>query len=283
MRLRALAGALAGAAGLVAALAPAAAAAVPHTVQPGETLWSIAAANNSTTRTVAAFNGLPEDAMVVAGQTIQVPTEAEGAAALATAAPATAPASGAPAPVGGLEHTVVAGESLSSVAAANGLDAATLAAHNGLAADAFLIEGQTIAIPAASASAPAATAPAAIPPAPGMGHVPSPWGELHLAPAAADSWNAMRDHALEHGVDIYPGGPLSAYRTYEQQAYLYDLYLSGQGAPANPPGTSSHETGLAVDLAEPEMRAIVDEIGSSYGWGKIHGPDEWWHVDYLGG
>ena len=37
-------------------------AAVPHTVQPGETLWSIAAANNLTTRTVAAFNGLSENA-----------------------------------------------------------------------------------------------------------------------------------------------------------------------------------------------------------------------------
>ena len=42
-----------------------ASAAVPHTVQPGETLWSIAAANNLTTRTVAAFNGLSEDAQVV--------------------------------------------------------------------------------------------------------------------------------------------------------------------------------------------------------------------------
>ena len=31
---------------------------VAHTVAPGETLWSIAAANNLTTRTVAAYNGL---------------------------------------------------------------------------------------------------------------------------------------------------------------------------------------------------------------------------------
>ena len=29
---------------------------------------------------------------------------------------------------------------------------------------------------------------------------------------------------------------LSAYRTWEQQSYLYDLYLAGLGAPANPPG-----------------------------------------------
>jgi hypothetical protein len=55
-----------------------------------------------------------------------------------------------------------------------------------------------------------------IAPAPGMGHVPSPYGELHLLPAAADAWNAMRAEALSaYGIDIYPGGPVSAYRTYE--------------------------------------------------------------------
>ena len=57
-------------------------AAVPHVVQPGETLWSIAAANNLTTRTVAAFNGLSETSQVVLGSTIQVPSTVEGYAAL---------------------------------------------------------------------------------------------------------------------------------------------------------------------------------------------------------
>src|SRR5215211_5740066 len=60
-------------------------AAVAHTVQPGETLWSIAAANNLTTRTVAAFNGLSEDSQVVLGSTINVPTTVEGASALINA------------------------------------------------------------------------------------------------------------------------------------------------------------------------------------------------------
>jgi hypothetical protein len=35
-------------------------------------------------------------------------------------------------------------------------------------------------------------------------------------------------------------------------------------------------------VATPEMRWVVDQIGAGYGWGKIHGPGEWWHVDYLG-
>src|SRR3954452_22389282 len=68
-------------AGLLLAAAPAGAA-VAVTVQPGDTLWSIAARNNLTTRTVAAFNGLSENAQVVLGSTIRVPTVAEGAAAL---------------------------------------------------------------------------------------------------------------------------------------------------------------------------------------------------------
>ena len=69
-----------------AALAAPARAAVSCTrVLPGETLWSIAAANNFTTRTIAAYNGLSVDSPVYAGETIQIPTEAEGAAALASA------------------------------------------------------------------------------------------------------------------------------------------------------------------------------------------------------
>ena len=66
-------------------LAAPAGAAVPHVVQPGETLWSIAAANNLTTRTVAAFNGLSENSQVVLGSTIQVPSTVEGYAALQNA------------------------------------------------------------------------------------------------------------------------------------------------------------------------------------------------------
>ena len=251
-------------------------ASVPHVVVPGETLWSISASNNLTTRTVAAFNGMAEDAQVVEGQTIQVPTVEEGAAALGAAgiAPAAAPATTDPVSATqvatGASHTVVLGESLSSVAAANGVSIPDLAAANGIAPNGFLIEGTTISVPAPSASISTA----------GMGHIPSPSGELHLDPVAADSWNAMRDDSLNnHGVDLYPGGPASAYRTSEQQQELYDLYLSGQGAPANPPGTSTHELGTAVDLADPVMRDVVDQIGSAYGWMATI-PSEWWHVEH---
>jgi LysM repeat protein len=248
--------------------APGASAAVPHEVMPGETLWSIAAANNLTTRTVAVYNGVSEDTQVIAGQTIEVPTVAEGAGALA-AAPAE---SSAPEAGSGVSHTVARGESLSSVAAANGVTVDELATANGLAPDAYLIEGEAIQVPAATSLAP------------GMADIPSPWGPLQLRADAAEAWNAMRAEALRlYGIELEPGGPLSAYRTSDQQAELYDLYLSGQGAPAVPPGSSSHEAGLSVDLATPEMRSIVDEIGGQFGWGKVNGPGEWWHVDYVAG
>jgi LysM repeat protein len=222
-------------AGLLAS--PAALAAAPHRVLPGETLWSISTANNLTPRTVAIYNGLPENAQLLVGTTIYVPTVQEGAAALAAGAPAVAP----PATNGAVR-----------------------------AAPAGTLE----------AEAPTTTAVSA----PGLGHVPSPYGELSLIPAAADAWNAMRAEAKSvYGIDIYPGGPVSAYRSYAQQSALYGAFLAGLGAPANPPGTSSHEYGTAVDVQTPEMRSVIDQIGSKYGWGKIHAPGEWWHVDYLGG
>src|SRR3954447_22518985 len=75
-------------------------ASVAHVVQPGETLWSIAAANNLTTRTVAAVNGISPDAHVVIGSTVQVPPVRGGAAALGgpPAGPATPTAGTSSAP-----------------------------------------------------------------------------------------------------------------------------------------------------------------------------------------
>jgi LysM repeat protein len=158
---------LAGVVALPLAASPASAA-VAHTVLPGETLWSISVASNFTTRTIAAFNGIPVDGQVIAGETIEIPTEAEGAAALAA-------------------HPEY-GSSLASTTSSSG-------------------------------AATSWGSPPIYQSAPGMGHIPSPWGPLHLIPEAADAWNAMRAESLRlYGVDLYPGGPLSAFRTYEQQA-----------------------------------------------------------------
>src|SRR3954447_8553043 len=151
---------------LLAAAAPASAA-LPHTVQPGETLWSIAAANNLTTRTVAAFNGLSENAQVVLGSTINVPTVVEGASALQSAgvsqaAPvAAAPAApGAPAVLG--SYVVRPGDTLSGLAANSGVSLSSMAAANGLDPSGLLLTGTVLKLPSGSPAPPRASQPAPV-------------------------------------------------------------------------------------------------------------------------
>jgi N-acetylmuramoyl-L-alanine amidase len=173
---------------LLVAAAPANAA-VSHTVQPGETLWSIAAANNLTTRTVAAFNGVPETAQVVLGSTVNVPTTVEGASALQAAgvqlagvapqaatasAPAASTASGPP-PAG--SYVVRAGDTLSGLAANAGVGTAQIAAANGLDPSAALLTGTVLKLPSGS-------------PAPARSSQPLP--SQRVVPAAAPAPTATR-------------------------------------------------------------------------------------------
>src|SRR5436190_6502258 len=154
---------------LIALLIPAtpASAAVSHTVQPGETLWSIAAANNLTTRTVAAYNGLSENSQVVLGSKIMVPTSVEGYAALQRvgAVPATPTASAAPAATTAAatsgSYTVQPGDTLTGLAARSGVSVATLAARNGLDPAGLLVAGTSLNLAGGSAApAPSSDAPA---------------------------------------------------------------------------------------------------------------------------
>src|SRR4051794_3400173 len=103
---------------LITSLAAAtpASAGVPHVVQPGESLWSIAAANNFTTRALAAANGLSETSNVVLGSTIQIPSVSEASAALGAQTTAPTPAAAA-APGGG--YAVQPGDTLSGIAASH--------------------------------------------------------------------------------------------------------------------------------------------------------------------
>ena len=143
------------------AIAAPAPAYVAHTVAPGETLWSIAAASNLTTRTLAAANGLPADAQVVAGSTIQIPSEQEGAVALAgtgaapgtqpSAAPVASPAPQPAAPEPAGAYTVQPGDTLSSIAARSGVGTGQLAWMNGVDPAGVLLAGTVLKLPTASA------------------------------------------------------------------------------------------------------------------------------------
>jgi soluble lytic murein transglycosylase-like protein len=163
------------------ALTPAAAsAAVPHVVQPGETLWSIASSNGLYTGALAAFNGMSPEASVVLGQTIMVPSAAEALPAVNEALANGAPqpsgvvinggngvtnaaassssssssssgpsSSSAPPPAGA--YLVQPGDTFSSLAARAGVTAEQVAGVNGMALDQFLLAGTTIKLPPASA------------------------------------------------------------------------------------------------------------------------------------
>lgn len=169
----------------LAALPATASAAVPHVVAPGETLWSIASANNLYTGALAAFNGLPPEASVMLGQTIMVPSAAEALPAVneaiangapqpsgkvVAAAPAptsAAPASSSSAPPPAGAYLVQPGDTFSALAARAGVAAEQVAGVNGLDVNAPLVAGTTIKLPPASApvqqqsSPPAQAAPPA--------------------------------------------------------------------------------------------------------------------------
>ena len=160
--------------------APAAHGHVLHTVTAGETLWSIAAQANLTTRTVAAYNGLSESSGVVLGQTIKIPSVAEGQAALAgagaapsatstgsagggsSAAPAasTPAASAAAAPAALGAYVVRPGDTLSGLAAQTGVPTAQMAFMNGLEPSAQLLIGTVLKLPSGAPAPARASLPA---------------------------------------------------------------------------------------------------------------------------
>jgi soluble lytic murein transglycosylase-like protein len=214
------------------ACAAPASAAVPHTVQPGETLWSIAAANNLYTGALAAYNGMPAEASVVLGSTIMVPTTAEAltkvnaalaagkiaqpsaedqatpwrpaqAAAAAPAAQPAAQSAAAPRPAGA--YTVQPGDTFSSLAAKSGVHPSQVAGVNGLDINGPLLAGTTIKLPPGTPVAQAQT-PAAKPvvpqasPAAAPGRVTS--GDIHQV-------------AGQHGVD----GSLAAAIAWQESGF----------------------------------------------------------------
>ncbi|WP_337059628.1 lytic transglycosylase [Kineococcus sp. G2] len=96
------------------------------TVRRGDTVSGIALRTGSTVAAVVDANGLGPQARIVEGQRLRVP-----AAGAAEAAPAA-------------EYTVVAGDTLTSIAAAHGTTVAVLRDANGLDARGFIRAGQVL-------------------------------------------------------------------------------------------------------------------------------------------
>ncbi|QDE35250.1 LysM peptidoglycan-binding domain-containing protein [Microbacterium foliorum] len=135
-------------------LAPAEAPPASYTVQPGDTISSIANRFALRTVDVLTWNGLSWRSVIYPGQTLSL---------TAGTAP-TAPA--APAPTGSAAtHTVAAGDTVFSIAQRHGTSVDAVLAANGLTRASVIYPGQQLALTGSSAPPPAAAAPAT-PPAP---------------------------------------------------------------------------------------------------------------------
>lgn len=115
-------------------------------------------------------------------------------------------------------------------------------------------------------------------------------GGHRLSPDAARQWIVLNAAFRRvFGIDI----PIkSAWRSNARQSELYALYLAGRGNLALPPGRSTHNKGLALDIAgNAALRGTAQHNwivanGSAYGWkwtGRNFSQIEPWHFDYVGG
>jgi LAS superfamily LD-carboxypeptidase LdcB len=113
-------------------------------------------------------------------------------------------------------------------------------------------------------------------------------GAFGLTPKAGAYLEALRgayQRNFGEALPINSGG-----RTYAEQARLYALYKQGRGNLAAPPGTSTHESGRAVDFGgrahyegTPQQSWLVANSGKyGFSWtGKSFSQREAWHFDFV--
>ena len=136
--------------------------ATTYTVGRGDSLWSIAKANQMSRTDLAAANSLNANAVLHVGQKLIIPTKPASAGTPAVAAPVvTTAAMGAPAGPGVPEkpameperHVVKAGETLGGIARKYGVRQGDIAVANNITDPRKIQPGQELLIPAKSAQA----------------------------------------------------------------------------------------------------------------------------------
>jgi LAS superfamily LD-carboxypeptidase LdcB len=99
-----------------------------------------------------------------------------------------------------------------------------------------------------------------------------------MAKVAGARFRKMDAAANAAGIDLKVR---SGYRTYAEQAVLYDRYIHGRGPLAARPGHSTHGLGLSadIDVSDPRTLAWLRKHAARFGF-VPDVPSENWHWTY---
>ncbi|MCE5168572.1 M15 family metallopeptidase [Paenibacillus profundus] len=83
----------------------------------------------------------------------------------------------------------------------------------------------------------------------------------HLRKEAADALESLFAQAEQDGITL---NAVSGYRSYKRQKSLFNHYVDTQGEEyasrvSAIPGTSEHQTGLAIDVSSPSVNNVLEE------------------------
>jgi N-acetylmuramoyl-L-alanine amidase len=223
-----------------------------HVVAPGESLSSVAAADGLSVGQLAAANGLSPDASLVAGSTIQIPRQS---AVTGEGTECCEAGQGAPAPPAGGSYVVQPGDTLSGIAAANGITVDQLASANGLDPSAPLLAGSTLNIGGGSRAAPGVGASQG---ALAAGSYLVQPGDTLSAIAAANGM-AVDQLAADNGLD--PNGVLQAGSTLNVGGGK--PASAGQPETTGVPGTGAQPTPYTVSAEDVRQIAAANGVPPS--------------------
>jgi len=134
-----------------------------YVVKAGDTLGAIAARHGIGLSEVFKLNGLTMSSIIYPGQKVKVGGASSTPAPSAPAATATAPATPSTSTKSG-SYTIKAGDTLSGIAARNGVRLSDVLSANRLTMSSIIYPGQKLVIPGASTIAPASSKPVATTP-----------------------------------------------------------------------------------------------------------------------
>ncbi|PKI93341.1 peptidoglycan-binding protein LysM [Actinomycetales bacterium SN12] len=229
-----------------AAVRPAVALPSDYTIQPGDTISSVAARHGVATADLLAWNGLGWRSVIFPGQTLHLSP---------ASAPQSAPAPATPAaPATSASHTVVPGDTVFGIAKRYGTTVSAIMSINGLGGSAMITPGQILRI----AATPAAAAPATPAPAPPAAAAPA----AHTVAAGDTLYGIARKYGTSVGVLLQANGLGEGSIIYPGQA----LRLAAPApAPTAATTATTEQRSAALDATQAAHAAHIVRIGRELG------------------